>query len=356
MVTSGMKKAWIGTRRFFRDQSEEMADDFKRGGTFIKVGLFIIASLLVLLVVLGIYWSQEPDTFDVSRATQMEVERYGRSPVTGATTTATLITVAETLLEKPGGYLTNDIMPPGLWLDNMPNWEYGVLIQIRDLSKAMRESFSRSQSQSVEDEALAKAEPRFNFDNDSWAFPASEIEYRDGIGYLRTYLVRLTDDNQNNAQFFARADNLRGWLTTVETRLGSLSQRLSASVGQRRLDIPGAQDGSRATPAPDGAMIKTPRLQVDDVFYEARGSAWALLHFFRAVERDFAAVLENKNAQVSVQQIIRELEATQQTLYSPMVLNGSGFGIFANHSLVMASYISRAHAAIADLRSLLAQG
>jgi hypothetical protein len=37
-------------------------------------------------------------------------------------------------------------------------------------------------------------------------------------------------------------------------------------------------------------------------------------------------------------------------------LNGSGFGIFANHSLVMASYISRAHAAISDLRALLAQG
>jgi len=39
-----------------------------------------------------------------------------------------------------------------------------------------------------------------------------------------------------------------------------------------------------------------------------------------------------------------------------MVLNGSGFGLLANHSLVMASYISRANAAIIDLRDLLAQG
>jgi len=37
-------------------------------------------------------------------------------------------------------------------------------------------------------------------------------------------------------------------------------------------------------------------------------------------------------------------------------MNGSGFGIFANHSLVMASYIARANAAIIDLRSLLSQG
>lgn len=358
MVASGVKKSWIGTRRFFRDQSEEMSDDFKRGGTLVKVGLAAFVALFVGLVILGVYWSWEPEIFDVEQVTRDEVERYGRSPVTGAATTATLIHVAETLLEKPGGFLTNDIMPPSLWLDNMPHWEFGVLTQVRDLSKALRESFSRSQSQSVEDEALAKAEPRFNFDNDSWALPASESEYRDGIGYVRAYLLRLTDDNQANAQFYSRADNLRSWLTTVESRLGSLSQRLSASVGQRRLntDLAGAQGASRATPVANEDLIKTPWLKIDNVFYEARGSAWALVHFLRAVERDYADVLENKNARVSLQQIIRELEATQESKFSPMVLNGSGFGVLANHSLVMASYISRAHAAIADLRALLSQG
>ena len=39
-----------------------------------------------------------------------------------------------------------------------------------------------------------------------------------------------------------------------------------------------------------------------------------------------------------------------------MILNGSGFGLMANHSLVMASYISRANAAIIDLRDLMSQG
>ena len=81
-----------------------------------------------------------------------------------------------------------------------------------------------------------------------------------------------------------------------------------------------------------------------------------MIHFLKAVEHDFADVLEKKNATVSLQQIIRELEATQVTVYSPMILNGSGFGMLANHSLVMASYISRAHAAIIDLRELLTQG
>ena len=75
-----------------------------------------------------------------------------------------------------------------------------------------------------------------------------------------------------------------------------------------------------------------------------------------AVDTDFADVLEKKNARVSLRQIIRELEPTQDTLYSPMILNGGGFGVLANHSLVMASHISRANAAMSDLRQLLEQG
>ena len=144
----------------------------------------------------------------------------------------------------------------------------------------------------------------------------------------------------------------------MEASLGSLSQRLSASVGQRRIntDLAGDALATQSTPVSAEIETKTPWLNIDDVFYESRGACWALLHFLRAVEIDFAEILANKNALVSLRQVIRELEATQQTLWSPMVLNGSGFGPLANHSLVMASYIARANAAIIDLRALLTRG
>ena len=91
-------------------------------------------------------------------------------------------------------------------------------------------------------------------------------------------------------------------------------------------------------------------------FYESKGATWAILQFLKAAEIDFSDVLKKKNAQVSLKQIIRDLEGTQETLWSPMVLNGDGFGLLANHSLVMANYVSRANAALIDLRSLLEQG
>lgn len=314
-----------------------------------------VGALFLLLVAIGWYWSSEPDLLEIDA---LVAEHGGGSTVTGVHTTAALIGVAETLLDKRGGYLSNDRFPPGVWLDNIPNWEYGVLIQVRDLSKAMRDRFSRSQSQSQEDDDLSLAEPRFNVDNDSWMLPATESEYRQAIKFVKAYMTRLTDDDRQNAQFYARADNLRFWLSTVDSRLGSLSQRLTASVGQRRLnlDLPDGSDSGQSDQSSRDLIVKTPWTELDDVFYEARGTTWALIHFLRALEKDFDSVLEKKNAKVSLQQIIRELEATQAPLFSPVILNGTGFGLVANHSLTMASYISRANAAIIDLRELLAQG
>ena len=168
----------------------------------------------------------------------------------------------------------------------------------------------------------------------------------------------MADPAQGDSQFYTRADNLREWLKQVEKRLGSMSQRLSASVGSERVntDLAGDSAASNSTPRPSALQNKTSWWQLDDVFYEARGATWALLHLLKAVEVDFADVLDKKNALVSLRQIIRELEATQQTIWSPMILNGSGFGMLANHSLVMANYISRANAAIIELSELLNQG
>lgn len=321
--------------------------------------LFVaIAVILFIFLVIMLWWSATPTAFDPkTTAREMAAEKQ-QDLVVGYTSTATLITLANTLLDKPGGYLTNDVMPPSVWMDNMPNWEFGVLVQIRDYSRALRNDISRSQSQSAEDKDLIIAEPQFNFNSDSWLFPPTESEYRKGIKALESYLSRLSDPQRDEAQFYARADNLAAWLGIAEKRLGSLSQRLSASVGQARINTSLAGDASahQSTLTQNENVTKTPWLEIDDVFYESRGSIWAMIHLLKAAEHDFADILQKKNALISLRQIIRELEATQATVWSPIILNGSGFGLFANHSLVMASYVSRANAAMMDLRRLLEQG
>ena len=327
--------------------------DFKKSWWVTVPALFIL-----LMAVLMLYYDTTPDEFDVKQNAEHQAADLGHQMVTGYVTVATLQRVTRSLWDKRGGYLSNDVTPPSIIMDNVPNWEWGVLRQVRDLARTVRYDMSRSQSQSMEDDDLQRAEPKLSVDSTAWLLPRPEGEYREAVEALGDYLERLADPNEPGAQFYARADNLKDWLSVVSKQLGSLANRLNASVGPRRVntDLSGDPAAEQSTSAPADVRVKTPWLQIDDIFYEARGTCWALIHLLRAAEIDFASVLEKKNATASLRQIIRDLEATQRAVWSPLILNGSGFGFAANHSLVMASYISQANAAMIDLRNLLEQG
>lgn len=317
---------------------------FKERGFLWKTGS-TIAFLVVLLYGIAWYWSREPATFDVVEfaATEAGVKNPKELPL-GYTYSSTLIEIAETLLHKPGGFLSNDVFPPSVFLDNIPNWEVGALVALRDATTALRNNIARSQTQSQEDPDLARGEPFFYFDYKSWQLPSSESEYEKGIEALQSYRERVS---KRAANFYSRADNLRQYLEVLEKRLGDYSNRLSASTQE-------TMQGGVVERRP--GLARTPWIKIDDQFFEARGYAWAAMHVLKSIEFDFRDILGNKTALVSLQQVIRELENSQKTFLSPVILNGSGFGLFANYSLTLANYIARANAATIDLRSLLQQG
>jgi hypothetical protein len=318
-----------------------------------------ILSIALLLYVVGIYWSVEPNPINIHAEVTQAAKADNVAPVVGYTTTTALIKVSEVLLNKPGGYLSNDVMLPSSLLDNMSAWEFGVLEMIRDMALVMRKDFSRSQSQSSVNIHLQEAQPKFNIDSKSFTLPSAESEYADAIKYLYAYRAALVSASSGNkAQFYARADNLRAYIEEIQKRLGSYSHRLSLSVGREQVntDLAGDSMAKQSSQSDSRMYLQTSWWKIDDVFYEARGATWALLQLLRAIEIDFNSVLVNKNAKISLQQIIHELEASQASLWSPMILNGSGFGVLANHSLVMANYISRANAALIDLNELLTKG
>lgn len=72
--------------------------------------LLILAALLgiylLVTLLLGWYWSREPDLFPVQQHTRQAAEASQRQLVSGYTTVETLKRVASTLLDKPGGYLS----------------------------------------------------------------------------------------------------------------------------------------------------------------------------------------------------------------------------------------------------------
>lgn len=294
---------------------------------FLTTGLVL---LVLLLAALGWYWSREPAGLPLPASGQP-----------GQVLAGMLAEVSATLHEKPGGYLHNDMLPPGLLLDNMPAWELGVLRQVRDLSRALHRDMGISHAEFLADEDLARAEAAFNVKPGSWLFPSAESELADGTAALRNYTRRLA---RQKARFYLRPAYLQRWLGDADTGLGVMASRLNAALTPQ---VVGGEEGRAGVPE------RTSWRHIDDVFYEARGEAWALLQLLRAVEVEYGDELDRRQVRLSLRAAIHELEATQQVLWSPVVLNGSGFGLFANHSLVMANYLGRARADLADVAAAL---
>lgn len=295
--------------------------------------LVVLAGIyLVVVVVLGMWWSRAPAPFDVERATAIQrdavadgaAEAATTPAQRGAVTLATLMTLVDTLLDKPGGYLRNDVAPPGVWLDNMPAWEYGVLLQARELAAALPAMFDEETAE------LDEVQASLRHDSRDWLYPGTEkrlAQARDALG------ERLAALTQPGTGFAADGEGLARWLDRVAARLDTQSRSLSASVADdellSRLD-------EEARPG------ETPWYRVDDVFHEARGTGWALVLLVEGVQRDHADVIAAAGASEAWERLRVVLERTQRRLWSPVVLNGSGFGFFANHSLVMANHLLQA--------------
>jgi len=319
---------------------------------------FIVTSIHVQ------YASVRPHVLNENIIVYDEIDVVGYRTISAARQLITMLT------NKTGGYMSNDKLPPYSWADDMPNWEFGVIKVLRGYNIVLRENFTRSQTQSVEDKDAVAAMTALNVDNLSWMFPSVEGwpwtkgEYVKSSESLFALEKRLLDNNPADGNFFTRATSLATFINRSNKVLGSHSQLLSASVTKERIntDMTGDKNAEEAKPQEYiNSDILTSWLQIDDNFWEAQGSIYALSVILKAMESDFYKVLEDKNALPALRQIIVELETAQGLVYSPLIINGAGlnstpYGLGANYSLILANYVSRASAALTDLEKLLKNG
>ncbi|WIX34181.1 DUF2333 family protein [Salinicola sp. JS01] len=312
----------------------------------------LVAIYLLICIVLGIWWSWTPSPVDPRQAVALQrgvPESAGDNQQAaikpGEALLATNIELLDALLDKPGGYLRNDVMPPGLWLDNMPNWEAGVTQQVQDSVALLGSALAVGQAPlKAADEALAG-------DLDSWRWPESETLLRAARNNLGEAFSALDNSGAGTptqdaaastpaqAPSALDADTLKAWLAQVQSQLETQTQALAASVGR--------------SPGGGQAVESTPWFRIDNVFFKTRGTTWALLQLVQAARIDYAEAIEQAGQGEAFDQLIAELKASQARVWSPVILNGSGFGFFANHSLMMANYTVRAAQLIGQIRSAL---
>jgi hypothetical protein len=331
-----------------------------------------LSGLAILIVTVCMYISRIPPVFDVDARARVRAMEMGhidadstRRLPTGYTTVATTIELAEWLLDpRRGGYLSNDRFSPAIFVDNICNFEYGMVIQLRDFVHSLRQDFSRSRAQSLEREELIEAEARFNFNHNSWIIPSTESQYREGIKFLETYLEAIANSGPESRTFVARQDQLEGWLRRQQFRLGSFGFRMRQNATTYQFnpfldrsdilrEVGEEGEGFLDQYDPDRT---TPWRMRDDEFYEIRGSVYVMYHTMLALRTDYESILNDFNGMGLMNRILSELYAASTPMVSPVVLNGSEYGFVHNHSLTMAAHVTKAHLAIQDLRILLRGG
>ncbi|ELA8176619.1 DUF2333 family protein [Vibrio alginolyticus] len=333
----------------FKDWCTDIFDDI---GVFVISGFGIVVGTLLFVAVA--YFIQEPSNVDVGK------HQRDSNGVLGYTLAATTEEMIGTLLDKPLGYVSNDIAPPWILLDDITNWEQGVITQLQYLTLSFYQDFSRpSGSQSLEDPDLKVVQGKLRNETGRWIATDYQTHLRNSQNAMNSYIKRLLNDDPRDGQFTSKATSLHFWLNQVHKSLGDLSQKLSASRGDIKVDTALAgEKGDVAWAGSYKTIIQTPYLEVDDVYWNARGQAWALLAAFKAIRTDFAVTLEDKSAAPLVDQIILSLEFVLRPVESPYIFNGSkhSYGYTPNYSQLINSDLTRASNTIGELLSLLSNG
>ncbi|MDK9790661.1 DUF2333 family protein [Vibrio sp. D431a] len=309
----------------------------------------VLGGFLVFFIAVWAYveWlSVSPRIFSLDEILTAEISKEADRTVVGAASTATHAYVLSQILhDKNGGYTAKGFLYHLGIMDNMPSFEVGAIKASYEFANVgLSESFTKQVSNDTYDDKLKSSQTFLNYPPHKWTYPSSLNNYNRSLEGIREFIPRMLDKNQPDAQFYTRSNGLRAYFTRLQGLLGDYNGSLTESVGrfQYNTNLELDLDGEASTNEPIGKVIKTPYLKVDNVYHQARGVAWAVVHHLRAIERDFKDVLVAKNSLRSLRQMIYELEQTQGTRWNPMVLNGDPDGYIPNHSLVLANRFGRA--------------
>lgn len=258
--------------------------------------------------------------------------------------------LVETMLDR---WLPNDIFWPTVFLDNMPNFQLGVLEVVRYNTRVLRDNLTRMRTTDKLDSHAEKAFTSFSNDPYKWLFPSAESKWNEGYNSLGLYHENLIS---GASTFYPRADNLAQLLDQYISLMGGVNTKLisaakkaqkpTAAGGKSPIDVIGVEEKT--------SEVVVPWHEIDDNFYYAQGVAYALHLSFKAIKRDFYSVLQDKNSLSLIDTIIEVLDRCN---FEPLLIfNGAPDCIFANHSLNLSGVFNDARQKINSLTVALRQG
>ncbi len=228
---------------------------------------------------------------------------------------------------------------PAAALDNMPNFQQGIIQALARFSLEMLDQIGRSRGSSQSDKDLQEAVSQLQYRGDVWYFDpsvswlpttTSEDRYRAARQRLLAYNKRL---GAGSAVFEVRADNLLETLDRMSKDLGSASQIIDEHIKLH-----------------SGDLID---FKVDDIFYNIKGRLYGYSLVLKALGKDFESIIAEKGLAPVWARMIESLE-TAARIDPLIVVNGTPDAqIRPSHLSNQGFYLLRARTQLGEISDIL---
>lgn len=228
---------------------------------------------------------------------------------------------------------------PGSMLDNMPNFQTGIVSALARFSFEMTDQVGRMRGSSEADADLQRAAGLLQYPGNVWIWnpsvslaikASSESQYREARKALLRYNQRLS---RGNATFERRSDNLMATLERFASDLGSQSAVIDIEVREH-----------------SSAFFDS---TADDVFYNTKGKLYGYYMILKGLGEDFAPVIKERGLQKNWAQMLDTFRESA-ALAPLVVMNGAPDAqITPSHLAAQGFYLLRARTQLREIANVL---
>ena len=228
---------------------------------------------------------------------------------------------------------------PGAALDNMPNFQQGLLAAVARFSFELVDQVGRARGSSQTDADLQEASGQLQYSGHIWYFDfstslapttPSEDRYRKAYRSLLRYNERLA---AGNAVFERRTDNLQATLNRIALDLGASSAALEDQVDMHSGDFFD--------------------FHADDTFYSVKGQLYGYTMILGALGEDFGNVLAERDLATVWGELMSSMR-NAAALQPWVVVNGPPDGQFGpSHLTSQGFYLMRARTRLREITAIL---
>jgi Uncharacterized protein conserved in bacteria (DUF2333) len=260
-------------------------------------------------------------------------------PANGSRAVAVMSALMDREVSKHGWKPDNPWFYPTQMMDNMPNYQIGILKTVRQTALELKDHVARLRGAGGTDKDLEEAYQSLNFPPDKWFIntsapfvsSSSGNNYDRAVASLRKYNARVAS---GQALYERRSDTLSATLDRIALSLGNASNSLDqqAEAGQKKwID-----------------------LKADDVFYDTRGQAYAASLVLAALRNDYSDLVAARQLNKlwdDMQQDLREL-----VMIDPLIVtNGKAGGLVPNDLQAQNAKLGQVRSRLREITSILQQ-